>query len=389
MEEIMVVIVGAGPAGLATSACLNRLSIPNVVLEREDCYASLWNKRSYDRLKLHLAKQFCHLPYMDFPSDAPTYVPKNGFIEYLDNYVSHFGIAPRYLRSVESAFYDSDAGKWRVVVTNMTASDGTNTEVYISRFLVVATGENSKGLIPEIDGLESYGGECIHSSQYENGRKYRGKEVLVVGCGNSGMEIAYDLWSWGVNTSIVIRSPVHVLTKEMVKMAMIMLQCFPVKVVDSITVAISKLKYGKLTKYGIRRPQEGPFHLKGITGRSPVIDVGTISKIKTGEIKVVLGMKYIQDKDVVFANGETNRFDAIVFATGYKSTVRNWLRGSYESFDDKGMPTKGFPEHWKGENGIYNAGFSRRGLQGISSDAQNIARDISLMVADDLVHISP
>ncbi|KAK5793464.1 hypothetical protein PVK06_034612 [Gossypium arboreum] len=97
MEETVVIIVGAGPAGLATSACLNRLSIPNIVLEREDCYASLWKKRSYDRLKLHLPKQFCHLPYMDFSPNAPTYVPRKGFIYYLDNYVSHFGITPRYL----------------------------------------------------------------------------------------------------------------------------------------------------------------------------------------------------------------------------------------------------------------------------------------------------
>ncbi|KAA3480057.1 putative indole-3-pyruvate monooxygenase YUCCA10 [Gossypium australe] len=81
---------------------------------------------------------------------------------------------------------------------------------------------------------------------------------------------------------------VHVLTKEMVKMAMIMLQYLPCKAVDKITVAISKLKYGKLSKYGIQRPKKGPFHLKETSGRSPVIDVGTISKIKSEEIKFYL-----------------------------------------------------------------------------------------------------
>ncbi|PPD95804.1 hypothetical protein GOBAR_DD07193 [Gossypium barbadense] len=321
----MVIIVGAGPAGLATSACLNRLSIPNIVLEREDCYASLWKKRSYDRLKLHLAKQFCHLPYMDSPPNAPTY----------------------------------DAEKWQIVVKNMATTDNViETEVYTSRFLVAASGENSQGTIPDIDGLDSYGGECIHSNQYENGRKFRGKDVLVVGCGNSGMEIAYDLWNSGANTSIVVLNPVHVLTKEMVKMAMIMLQYLPRKAVDKITVAISKLEYGKLSKF---RNME-------TSGRSPVNDVGTISKIKSEEIKVLPGMKSIRDKDIVFTNG--------IFATGYKSTVRNWRKGSYESFNEKGMPRKSFPYHWKGRNGIYNVGFSRRGLQGISSDAQNIANDI-------------
>ncbi|KAJ0959377.1 putative indole-3-pyruvate monooxygenase [Helianthus annuus] len=75
-QETVVVIVGAGPAGIATSACLNLLSIPNIVLEREDCYSSLWQKKAYDRLKLHLAKNFCQLPHMPFPLSAPTFVPK-------------------------------------------------------------------------------------------------------------------------------------------------------------------------------------------------------------------------------------------------------------------------------------------------------------------------
>jgi len=75
-------------------------------------------------------------------------------------------------------------------------------------YLVVATGENSDEYIPMINGLESFEGEYLHSSEYLNGRSWYDKNVLVVGSGNSGMEIAYDLLNWGANTSIVIRSPV-------------------------------------------------------------------------------------------------------------------------------------------------------------------------------------
>ncbi|GFQ02365.1 probable indole-3-pyruvate monooxygenase yucca11 [Phtheirospermum japonicum] len=111
----MVLIVGAGPGGLATSACLNLQNIPNIVLEREDCCASLWKKRAYDRLKLHLAKQFCELPHMPFPPNAPTYVPKRDFIQYLDDYVSHLNVTPLCHRRVVCASFD---GNWLVVAKN-------------------------------------------------------------------------------------------------------------------------------------------------------------------------------------------------------------------------------------------------------------------------------
>lgn len=202
--EVPVVVVGAGPAGLATSGCLNKLSIPNIVLDRDDCHASLWRKRTYDRLKLHLGKEFCNLPHMPFPSNLPNFVPRVDFLRYLDNYVKHFKINIRYNRSVESASLD-DNGKWRVIVKDTTLNVD---EIYVADYVVVATGENGEGNIPKVDGLERFEGKYMHCSKYINGRELYDKNVLVVGCGNSGMEITYDLTNWGANTSIVIRSPV-------------------------------------------------------------------------------------------------------------------------------------------------------------------------------------
>lgn len=210
MEEVEVIVVGAGPSGLATSGCLNRLNISNIVLEKEDCCGSLWKKRAYDRLKLHLAKQFCQLPHMPYPQGTPKYIPRKGFVQYLDNYVSNFGISPRYQRNVVSAFYDMKTEKWYVTAKNMESNNMQ--EVYSGKFLVVATGENSEGYIPQLSGFESFKGEFMHSSKYENGKAFSGKEVLVIGCGNSGMEIAYDLTNYNAKTSICVRNPVHIYT---------------------------------------------------------------------------------------------------------------------------------------------------------------------------------
>ena len=119
MENVTVLIVGAGPAGLAMAACLTQFSIPYVIVEREDCSASLWRNRAYDRLKLHLAKEFCELPHMPYPADAPTYIPKALFVKYLDDYIGRFNIQPKYLTSVESSTYDNDKKCWSIVARDM------------------------------------------------------------------------------------------------------------------------------------------------------------------------------------------------------------------------------------------------------------------------------
>ena len=142
---------------------------------------------------------------MSFPSSFPTFVPKKEFIQYLDDYVNHFNISPMYHRSVDYADYDQVGKKWNVKVRNLSSNE---IEEYSGRFLVVATGESSDVFVPEVDGLSSFTGEVIHSTQYKNGEKYRDKNVLVVGSGNSGMEISLDLSNYGAKTSIVVRSPV-------------------------------------------------------------------------------------------------------------------------------------------------------------------------------------
>ncbi|PUZ45594.1 hypothetical protein GQ55_8G237000 [Panicum hallii var. hallii] len=372
-EQTVVLIVGAGPAGLATAACLTKLSIPHVIVEREDCSASLWRNRAYDRLKLHLAKEFCELPHMSYPADAPTYIPKDQFVKYIDNYIECFDIRPKYQTAIESCSYDEGRKCWFSVARDMKTSVVVR---YTARFLVVASGENSAENIPVIPGLRDFAGEAIHSSRFKSGAAYSGKNVLVVGCGNSGMEIAYDLASHGANTSIVVRSPVHVMTKEIIRLGMTLVQHIPVNVVDDLLVRLANFVFGDLSRHGIVRPKAGPLQLKAETGRSAVIDVGTVGLIKKGIIKVLGNISKIKGSIVEFENGRESAFDVIVFATGYKSTANTWLKNGESMLNNAGLPKKEFPNHWKGANGLYCAGLARRGLAGIAIDAKNIANDI-------------
>ncbi|XP_024032032.1 probable indole-3-pyruvate monooxygenase YUCCA10 [Morus notabilis] len=374
-EEAQVIIAGAGTSGLATAACLTSLSIPYIILERDDCVASLWAKRGYDRLKLHLDKQICQLPNVPFPPSFPTYVPRELFLDYLNDYKTRFQIHPLYGRTVESAAYDAASEKWIVKARNNNSRDMVE-ESYSGRLLVVATGETAHPFVPaNIHGLEGFGGEVLHSTEYKTGKEFEGKRVLVVGSGNSGMEIALDLADHGANTSIIVRSPVHLLTREIMSWCGYLLKYLPFKVVEYLAVMLSRLFLGDMTKYGIPRPQEGPFTMKQKYGKFPVIDVGTCKKIKKGEIQVLNAeIKSIRGNEALLNNGKSYHFDSIIFCTGFKRSTHLWLQ------DDSLLNDDGFADHWKGKNGLYSVGLSRRGFFGANRDAQNVANDIKSLL---------
>ncbi|XP_076882994.1 putative indole-3-pyruvate monooxygenase YUCCA10 [Bidens hawaiensis] len=378
-KQTVVIIVGAGPSGLSTAASLHKLSIPYIILERDDCIASLFNKKAYDRLHLHLAKHFCQLPHMPFPKTYPTYVSRADFLKYLDHYATAFNIVPEFRTTVHFAKYDEDNRMWSVKAE---AEDG-GVRCYVGRFLVVATGENSDAFVPEVDGLSEFKGEVIHSTEYKSGKAYEDKKVLVVGAGNSGMEIALDLSNHGAKTSIVVRSPVHISSRWSINLGLVLLKLIPLHLVDSLLVLLNKVVYGDLTKYGIQRHKEGPFLIKIRDGKYPVIDVGTVKKIKSGEIQVLPTLKSINHggNEIVLEDGKCHQFDAIIFATGFKRSTHLWLQGGDCLLNKHGFPKQMYPHHWKGENGLYCVGLARRGYKTIAMEAQNIAHHIFNLIS--------
>ncbi|CAO2181446.1 unnamed protein product [Urochloa humidicola] len=379
-------IVGAGPAGLAVAACLTMRGVSSyALLERHGCIASLWRHRTYRRLRLHLPKQYCELPNMPFPSSYPEYPSREQFLDYLEEYLRHFGIRPFFRQEVVSAEFDGEF--WCVRTKDVVAAeiDGkealltSGTSEYRSKWLVVATGENAEPVMPEIDGIDMFKGEIMHSCEYRSGEGYQGKKVLVVGCGNSGMEVSLDLSNHNVHTSMVVRDTVHVLPREIMglstyKLSMWLLMYLSVQTVDRILLFLTRLVLGDTARFGIPRPSIGPMELKTVSGKTPVLDVGTIAKIKSGDIKVLPAIQSFREHGVEFIDGKTEDFDAVILATGYKSNVPYWLKENGFFSKKNGFPCK--PNEWKGRNGLYAAGFSRRGLLGVSIDATKIADDI-------------
>lgn len=383
------IIVGGGPSGLAAAACLEMKGVPSLIIEKSDGIASLWKYKAYDRLHLHIPKQFCELPYYSFPEDYPLYPNKKQFVDYLENYFQHFDMRARFNTEVVCASYDPSSSYWKV--QTRPSGSGLDSEGMLefrAQWLVVASGENSEAYTPKMEGLDSFQGPVLHSSNYRTGAHYQGQRVLVVGCGNSGMEIAMDLANFNAKPFLVVRSPVHILPREIFgtstfAVAMRMMKTFSLWFTDLLLVGYTRAVLGDITSYGFKRPTDGPMTIKCKQGKTPILDVGTFAKIKSGTIKVCPGVDHLTPTGSKFENGQFEEFDAIVLATGYRSNVPRWLRDESGFFSADGLPKNLSQGTWKAERGLYVAGLGRKGILGATFDAKNIAEDISIVYRSD------
>ncbi len=363
-----MLIIGAGPAGLAVGACLQKQGTSFVILEQASEVGSRW-RQHYERLHLHTAKASSALPYMRFPADYPRYPSRQQFVDYLSAYADHFQLAPRFNQTVTAIRRLGDG--WETV----TADGG-----YRSRTVVIATGFNRVPYCPTWPGQDRFQGAILHSSQYKNAAPFRGKKALVVGFGNSGAEIAVDLYENGVTTSLSVRGPVNVVSRDVfsaipAQWLSILFNPLPARVVDTINAPIVRLKFGDLRTYGLQKLPYGAItEMKG-KARIPVIDPGIMRLIKQKQIAVRPGLDHFTEMGVTFTDGTTEPMDAVILATGYRTQLDSLLPADYHLLDERGYPfTSGQPTAAPGLYfcGLHNSAVGM--LYKINQESRQIAR---------------
>jgi cation diffusion facilitator CzcD-associated flavoprotein CzcO len=198
----VVLVVGGGQAGLSIAARLKQLNLDTLIVDREARIGDNWRNR-YHALTLHNQVQVNHLPYMTFPPNWPTYIPKDKLANWFEAYVDAMEL--NYWTSTEFAggAYDETAGRWSVTLRR---TDGSTRTMH-PKHVVLATGVSGIPNLPELPGLKDFAGAVLHSSRYDDGENWKGKRAIVIGTGNSGHDIAQDLHSSGAEVTLVQRSP--------------------------------------------------------------------------------------------------------------------------------------------------------------------------------------
>ncbi|MBZ9808575.1 NAD(P)/FAD-dependent oxidoreductase [Mesorhizobium sp. BR1-1-9] len=362
-----VAIIGAGPAGLAVAACLRQAGVDFILLEKEQRPAPAW-RRHYERVHLHTTKRYSSLPFVPFPRDYPRYVPRDLFVEYLDAYAQRFDLRPRFGEAVRAI--GRQGRSWRVEATSGTVR---------ASHVVIASGYNAEPRMPAFAGAGSFKGKSLHSADYRNNTQFAGQSVLVVGMGNTGAEIALDLAEGGAHPTISVRGGVHIVPRELlgvpIQVVSMATRLGPRRVNDAVFPIILDLVLGRLEKYGLKRPKQGLLEQISLASRIPVIDVGTIGKIREGAIKVAPDIAEISEGGARFVDGRHSDFDAIIFATGYRPAYAKFLEPGVEP-GASGVNTRA------SELGLYLVGYhnSVTGLlREIGIEAQAIADDIRLL----------
>lgn len=342
-------IIGAGPAGLAVAGRLRAKGLDFEIIEKSDRVTPAWHNH-YDRLHLHTVKEFSSLPHRPFSQEYPRYIPRQQLVEYFEQYAKEFDIKPHFGEEVISVHKENE--QW---VTE-TASGAT----FISKNVIICTGYNRTPNRPTWEGQDEFHGSILHSAMYKSGKAYKGQRVLVVGMGNSGAEIALDLWEQGAQSFISVRGPVNIIARDILgrptQLTAMKLGKLPDWLGNWIGVQAQRFSIGNLSKYGLETLSISPNEQLRRYGKTPVIDIGTVEQIKAGNIKVLPGIERFYADGILFKNGETLPFDAVVLATGYRAKVEDFLEDAEGVLNEHRVPKQPIGEgKYKG---LYFVGFS-------------------------------
>jgi putative flavoprotein involved in K+ transport len=365
------VVIGAGPGGLAVAAMLQRGGVETVVVDRADAVGAAW-RGHYERLHLHTVRWLSHLPGFKIPRRYGKWVARDDVVRYLESYAVHHNLDVHL--NTEVSRIDRDGEEWVV--------RSPQGDLRVSH-VVVATGHNNTPDLPDWPGAEGFSGELLHASRYRNARPYVGKDVLVVGSGNTGAEIALDLIETGAaSVKVSIRTPPHIVFRQQSGISNPMLgvafRYLPPRIFDPIARRMRAMTIGDLSEYGLPTPTDGLYERVLREDAIPLVDMGFLDALKAHQVAVVAAVVGFDDDKVLLSDGASIVADAVVAATGYRRGL-DPLVGHLGVLGDDGRPLARGGANDPGAPNLWFTGFTNpvSGMfRELGIDAKRIARAV-------------
>ncbi|WP_427763336.1 flavin-containing monooxygenase [Streptomyces sp. DSM 41931] len=369
-----VYVVGGGPGGLSVAYALRARGVRAVVLERSERIGDSW-RRHYDRLHLHTTRRRSALPGLPMPRRFGRWPSRDDVVRYLEKYAEHHRLEIVTGVEVSRVERTPDGTGWLLRATGGRELTGAA--------VVVATGFNHTPRIPDWPGRDAYTGELLHASRYRDAKPFAGRDVLVVGVGNTGAEIAVDLVEGGASrVRLAVRTPPHIVRRSTAgwpaQYSGILVRRLPVPLVDRISRLQARIAVPDLSEHGLPRPETG-LYSRVLEGAIPVQDVGLIDAVRKGAVEVVAAVKGFEENEVLLADGGRVAPDAVIAATGYERGLEG-LVGGLGVLDERGRPVVHGARTPAGAPDLYFTGFTNPisgNLREMALDAQRIARAVA------------
>ncbi|MFD5709358.1 flavin-containing monooxygenase [Streptomyces pharetrae] len=374
-----VYVIGGGPGGLAAAYALRAQGVRAVVLEKSDRVGASW-RRHYDRLHLHTTRRLSGLPGLPMPRRFGRWVSRDNVVRYLEKYAEHHDLDVVTGVEVTRVDRSPDGTGWLLHATGGRELTGAA--------VVVATGYNHTPRVPGWPGLADWTGDFRHSCDYRNPAPYAGRDVLVVGTGNTGAEIAVDLVEGGAaRVRLAVRTVPHIVRRSTAGWAAqysgVLVRRLPVRLVDVLARPLARISVPDLSAHGLPRPDTG-LYSRQREGAVPVQDVGLIDAVRRGRVEIVAAVDSFEDGKVVLADGARIAPDAVIAATGYVRALEG-LVGHLDVLDAHGRPVAHGARTPRHAPGLYFTGYTNPisgMLRELARDAEKIAKAVARRLGD-------
>ncbi|KAL8785429.1 MAG: hypothetical protein Q9213_003359 [Squamulea squamosa] len=372
--EPTVLITGAGQGGLTIAARLKQLGVPALIIDRNERIGDNWRNR-YHQLVLHDSVWYDHMPYLNFPPNWPVFTPKDKLAEWFETYAKALELNVWTKTSLTSSTWDEGKRQWSLTLERQIDGRNENRTLH-PRHVIQATGHSGEPYFPShIKGLDSFKGDrLVHSSQFTGPQPdAKGKKAVIVGCCNSGHDIAQDYYAHGYDVTIVQRSSTLVVSSENlidVDMKGVYSEDGPpVEDADILNMSTPNAVAARLkvdnTKEINRRdapllralqaagfaldngPESAGIFTKYLhRGGGYYIDVGASQLIADGKIKIKQGQEIerVNPHSLTFRDGSELEADEVVFATGYQNMRETARKIFGDELADRVKDVWGFDE---------------------------------------------